>query len=219
MYRKNMRFTPHNTVCREGAWSVAIYVRLSDEDRNKRRKTDLSQSIVNQVEYLRNYVEILSGDSEDRYGLEIYKVYSDDDCTGMNFDRGGFRQMMLDIKGGLVDCIMVKTLSRLGRNDREMQQYLKEEFERNGQEVRVCAVGDAYDSLYQDPMDMGIQFKLMMNENYSQTQHTNVTIGMHTMQKKGKYVGAFAPFGYQKDPADKHHLIRDDGAAVVVESI
>lgn len=219
MYRGNVRFLPHNTVCREGVWSVAIYVRLSDEDRNKRRKTDLSQSIENQVEYLRNYVEILSGDSEDRYGLEIFKVYSDDDCTGMNFDRGGFRQMMLDIKGGLVDCIMVKTLSRLGRNDREMQQYLKEDFEQNGQEVRVCAVGDAYDSLYQDPMDMGVQFKLMMNENYSQTQHTNVTIGMHTMQKKGKYVGAFAPFGYQKDPADKHHLIRDDGAAVVVERI
>lgn len=219
MHRGNVRFSPHNTVCEGKAWSAAIYVRLSDEDRNKRRKTDLSQSIENQVEYLRNYAEILKGNPEDGNGLEIYKVYSDDDCTGMNFDRGGFRQMMLDIRSGLVDCIMVKTLSRLGRNDREMQQYLKEEFEQYGNEVRVCAVGDAYDSLYQDPMDMGVQFKLMMNENYSQTQHTNVTIGMHTMQKKGKYVGAFAPFGYQKDPADKHHLIRDDGAAVVVERI
>ena len=183
MYRGNVRFLPHNTVYKGRAWSVAIYVRLSDEDRNKRRKTDPSQSIENQVEYLRNYVEILNGNSEDGYALEIYKEYSDDDCTGMNFDRGGFRQMMLDIRSGWVDCIMVKTLSRLGRNDREMQQYLKEEFEQNGQEVRVCAVGDAYDSLYQDPMDMGVQFKLMMNENYSQTQHTNVTIGMHTMQK------------------------------------
>lgn len=219
MYRENVRFLPHNEKCKDKAWSVAIYVRLSDEDRNKRKKSDPSQSIENQVEYLRNYVEILRGNSKDGYGLEIYKVYSDDDCTGMNFDRGGFRQMMLDIKCGLVDCIMVKTLSRLGRNDREMQQYLKEEFEQNGHEVRVCAVGDGYDSLYQDPMDMGVQFKLMMNENYSQIQHTNVTIGMHTMQKKGKYVGAFAPFGYQKDPEDKHHLIRDDGAAVIVERI
>lgn len=219
MYRGNVRFLPHNTVYKGRAWSVAIYVRLSDEDRNKRRKTDPSQSIENQVEYLRNYVEILNGNSEDGYALEIYKEYSDDDCTGMNFDRGGFRQMMLDIRSGWVDCIMVKTLSRLGRNDREMQQYLKEEFEQNGQEVRVCAVGDAYDSLYQDPMDMGVQFKLMMNENYSQTQHTNVTIGMHTMQKKGKYVGAFAPYGYQKDPADKHHLIKDEGAAVIVKRI
>lgn len=219
MHREKVRFLPHNQICKDKAWSVAIYVRLSDEDRNKRRKTDMSQSIENQVEYLKNYVEMLSGNSGDGYGLEIYKVYSDDDCTGMNFDRGGFRQMMLDIKCGLVDCIMVKTLSRLGRNDREMQQYLKEEFEQDGQEVRVCAVGDSYDSLYQEPMDIGVQFKLMMNENYSQIQHTNVTIGMHTMQKKGKYVGAFAPFGYQKDPADKHHLIRDDGASVIVERI
>lgn len=219
MYRGCVRFSPHNIVNKGRAWSAAIYVRLSDEDRDKKRKTDLSQSIENQVEYLQNYIEMQNGNPKDGCSLEIYKVYCDDDCTGMNFDRGGFRQMLLDVRSGLVDCIMVKTLSRLGRNDREMQKYLKEEFEQNGQEVRVCAVGDAYDSLYQDPMDMGVQFKLMMNENYSQTQHTNVMIGMHTMQKKGKYVGAFAPFGYQKDPADKHHLIRDDGAAVIVERI
>ena len=82
-------------------------MRLSDEDRHKKRKTDLSQSIKNQVEYLRNYVEILNQNSDERYRLEIYKIYSDDDCTGMNFARGGFRQMMLDIGSGLVDCIMV----------------------------------------------------------------------------------------------------------------
>lgn len=218
MSRKEARFLPHNAVS-DQAWSVAVYVRLSDEDRNKKRKMDPSRSIENQVEYLKNHIEMQNENSEDEHPLEIYKVYSDDDCTGMNFDRGGFRQMLQDIESGLVDCIMVKTLSRLGRNDREMQQYLKEEFERNGCEVRVCAVGDSYDSLYDDPMDMLIQFKLMINENYSQIQHTNVTIGMHTMQKQGKYIGAFAPYGYQKDPADKHHLVRDEAAAVVVERI
>ena len=223
MFRREARFAPHNVVT-DGAWSVAVYVRLSDEDRNKRRKLDPSQSIENQAEYLRNYIELKNDNSEgeapgEQYPLRIYKIYSDDDCTGMNFDRGGFRQMMQDIESNLVDCIMVKTLSRLGRNDREMQQYLKEEFEKNGREVRVCAVGDSYDSLYQDPMDMLVQFKLMINENYSQIQHTNVTIGMHTMQKKGKYIGAFAPYGYRKDPADKHHLVRDEAAAVVVERI
>lgn len=218
MFKKEARFLPHNAVT-DRAWSVAVYVRLSDEDRDKRRKMDPSQSIENQVEYLKNYIEMQNESSGDEYPLQIYKIYSDDDCTGMNFNRGGFRQMLQDIERNRVDCIMVKTLSRLGRNDREMQQYLKEQFERNGCEVRVCAVGDSYDSLYQDPMDMLVQFKLMINENYSQIQHTNVTIGMHTMQKKGKYIGAFAPYGYQKDPADKHHLVRDEAAAVVVERI
>lgn len=216
----NLRFLPHNMIYGGKCWSVAVYVRLSDEDRNKKRKTDLSQSIQNQIEYLKNYVEMLNENIEEsKNRLEIYRIYSDDDCTGMNFDRGGFREMLLDIKRNLVDCIMVKSLSRLGRNDREMQQYLKEEFEQCGSEVRVCAVGDGYDSLYKDPMDMELRFKLMMNEQYSQTQHTNVMIGMHTMQKKGKYVGAFAPYGYIKDPEDKHHLIADDMASVVVKRI
>lgn len=219
MQKGNPRFIPHNMVHGEQKWSVAIYVRLSDEDRDKKRKTDLSQSIQNQIEYLENYVEMLNENMDGGFRLEIYRIYSDDDCTGMNFERGGFKQMLFDIKRNLVDCIMVKSLSRLGRNDREMQQYLKEEFEQSGSEVRVCAVGDAYDSLYKDPMDMELRFKLMLNEQYSQTQHTNVMIGMHTMQKKGKYVGAFAPYGYIKDPKDKHHFVIDDVASVVVKRI
>lgn len=213
------RFLPHNTVHGGKKWSAAVYVRLSDEDRNKTRRTDMSQSIQNQIRYLENYAEMMNGRPDGGIRLEIYRVYCDDDCTGMNFDRGGFRQMMRDIESNLTDCILVKSLSRLGRNDRGMQQYLKEEFEQYGREVRVCAVGDGYDSLYRDPMDIELRFKLMMNEQYSQTQHINVMIGMHTMQKQGKYVGAFAPYGYQKDPGDKHHFIVDKTACAAVKRI
>ncbi len=214
------RFSPHNIVHQGKKWSVAIYVRLSDEDRDKRRKADQSQSIQNQISYLNNYLEMMNGSREGGWPLELYQIYCDDDCTGMNFDREDFCRMMRDVENGMVDCIMVKTLSRLGRNDREMQQYLKEDFEKDGREIRVCAIGDAFDSLYQDPMnDIEIGIRLMMNEQYSQTQHTNVMIGMHTMQKDGKYIGAFAPYGYRKDPLDKHHLLIDEEAAMVVRRI
>ena len=81
MYRGCVRFSPHNIVNKGRAWSAAIYVRLSDEDRDKKRKTDLSQSIENQVEYLQNYIEMQNGNPKDGRSLEIYKVYCDDDCT------------------------------------------------------------------------------------------------------------------------------------------
>ena len=217
MEKKKARFHLHNSQYSD-KWSVGIYVRLSDEDRDKKKKTDLSQSIQNQTDYCRAFVEILNGQTEEEPGLAEYKVYCDDDRTGMNFDRSGFQEMMSDIKRNLIDCILVKNLSRLGRYDTEMQKYLEKEFEKNGREVRLIAIGDNYDSLYKEP-DIADRFRLLINREYSEQQHRNVSIGMHSMQKKGLFVGAFAPYGYQKDPENKHHLIVDPTAAVVVERI
>ncbi len=217
MEKKNARFHLHNSKYRD-KWSVGIYVRLSDEDRDKKKKTDLSQSIQNQTDYCRAFLEILNGQAEGEPELAEHKVYCDDDRTGMNFDRSGFQEMMGDIKGNLVDCIVVKNLSRLGRYDTEMQKYLEKEFEQRGREVRLIAIGDNYDSLYKEP-DIADRFRLLINREYSEQQHRNVSIGMHSMQKKGLFVGAFAPYGYWKDPENKHHFIVDPTAAVVVERI
>ncbi|MCI9500680.1 MAG: recombinase family protein, partial [Hungatella sp.] len=217
MEKKKARFHLHNSKY-DDKWNVGIYVRLSDEDRDKKKKTDLSQSIQNQTDYCRAFIEILNGQTEEEPELAEYKVYCDDDRTGMNFDRGGFQEMMRDIKENRIDCIVVKNLSRLGRYDTEMQKYLEKEFEQNGREVRLIAIGDNYDSLYKEP-DIADRFRLLINREYSEQQHRNISIGMHSMQRKGLFVGAFAPYGYQKDPENKHHLIVDPTAALVVRRI
>lgn len=217
MTNRRIRFSVHNSLYRD-MWSVGLYVRLSDEDRDKKRKTDMSRSIANQIAYIRNYIELLNNSSEEEFGLKEYKVYSDDDHTGMNFERNGFQSMMRDARAGLIDCIIVKNLSRLGRYDKGMQQYLEDEFEQYGREIRLIAIGDNYDSLYKE---IGVIDKviLLLNREYSEQQHRNVCMGMHTMQKNGLFVGAFAPYGYIKNPEKRHHLIPDPTASEIVKRI
>lgn len=217
MEMKAERFHLHNSLYPD-KWSAGIYVRLSDEDRDKKRKTDLSQSIQNQTDFCRSYIEYLNSQPDEEFTLAEYKIYCDDDCTGMNFNRSGFQEMMRDVQANVIDCIIIKNLSRLGRYDTEMQIYLEKEFEQRGREVRLIAIGDNYDSLYKET-NIEYRIRLMLNREYSETQHKNVSIAMHSMQKKGFFVGAFAPYGYQKNPENKHHLIVDPTAAVVVREI
>ncbi|MBQ2803295.1 MAG: recombinase family protein [Lachnospiraceae bacterium] len=217
MAGRSRRFEPHNAIDNK-TWSVAIYVRLSDEDRNKRIKTDLSQSIENQISYIKSFVKMLNEGDVETYNLVVYDVYCDDDYTGMNFKRPEFLRMMRDVDKNNVDCIIVKNLSRLGRYDSEMQKYMEDVFEQHGREIRFIAIGDNYDSLY-DEMDVLVKFKLLLNREYSENQHKNVIIGMRSMQEKGLFVGAFAPYGYKKSADNKHKLEPDCLAAEVVRRI
>lgn len=211
------RFEPHNVVS-DGAWSVAIYVRLSDEDRDKKNKNDFSQSIQNQIAYIEKYIEDFNIAGTEKYRLDIYETYIDDNLSGMNFERYGFQQMVRDIEENKVDCIIAKNLSRIGRENSGMLKYLQKDFEEYGREVRVIAIGDRYDSLYNE-LEIGNKFVMLMNEEYSAQQHRNIIKGLRVMQHKGQYVAAFAPYGYKKDPEDKHHLVTDPVASEVVKRI
>lgn len=217
MFDQKERFLPHNTVNNQ-SWSTAVYVRLSDEDRDKLSKEDMSRSLINQIAGIKEYIDFQNSSKNDTWPMQVYKEYSDDDFTGMTFERKAFREMMQDVKAGLVDCIVVKNLSRLGRYDTKMQNYMEDEFEQHGKQVRFIAIGDHYDSLYQE-LDILTKMILIMNRKYSEDQHKNVMMGMHSMQKKGQYVAAFAPYGYRKDPDDKYHLVIDEYAADVVRDI
>ncbi|MBO5146057.1 MAG: recombinase family protein [Lachnospiraceae bacterium] len=217
MFEGKERFTPHNTIDNQ-SWSTAVYVRLSDEDRDKLSKEDMSRSLINQIANIKEYIDYQNSSRSDTCPMKIYKEYSDDDFTGMTFERKAFQEMMRDVKTGLVDCIIVKNLSRLGRYDTKMQNYMENEFEQSGKQVRFIAIGDHYDSLYQE-LDILTKMILIMNRKYSEDQHKNVLMGMHSMQKKGQYVGAFVPYGYRKDPEDKYHLVIDEYAADVVRDI
>lgn len=216
---ERMRFKPHNCIDKN-EWSVGIYVRLSDEDRDKKQKSDLSKSIQNQTEYIKRHIDYLNDDvvGDEKYKCRIFGVYTDDDYTGMSFEREGFKRMMNDVKANKIDCIIVKNLSRFGRYDSKVQDYLEREFEIPDKEVRLIAIGDNYDSLYKE---LGVieKITIIFNREYSETQHKNVSVGMHGMQKDGKHVAAFAPYGYKKSPDDKNKLIVDETAAVIVRKI
>lgn len=206
------RMKPHN-IYFQNNFSAGFYYRLSDEDKNKAGRMQESASITTQRAMIQYAVE--SGMIK---GVEFYKEYYDDDYTGLNFDRPAFKEMMEDIKENRIDCVIVKDFSRFGRNSDMVKRFLERDFEKKGQEIRFIAIGDNYDSLYKTP-DMGVRMLLFMNEEYSQNQHLKVSLAIKTKQARGDFIGAFARYGYQKDPEDKNHLIPDPYAFFVVKRI
>lgn len=206
------RMKPHNILFQD-TFSAGFYYRLSDEDKNKAERMQESASITTQRAMIQYAVE--SGMIK---GVRFYKEYYDDDYTGLNFDRPAFKEMMEDIKEKRIDCVIVKDFSRFGRNSDMVKKFLERDFEKKGGEIRFIAIGDNYDSLYKTP-DMGVRMLLFMNEEYSQNQHLKVSLAIKTKQARGDFIGAFARYGYQKDPEDKNHLIPDPYAFFVVKRI
>jgi len=209
---KATRMVPHNILFKD-MFSVGIYKRLSKEDRNKVSKEDISKSIENQEQYLHYAFDMTLA-----VDCIIYKEYFDDDYTGINFNRPGYDALMQDIKEGKVDCILVKDFSRYGRDSDYIKRQLENDFENKDYPVRFVAHGDNFDSGTQLP-DIGIRILLFLNEEYSRNQHTKTSTIMHAKQVRGEYIAAFAPYGYNKDPKDKHHLIIDSEATEIIKLI
>lgn len=187
------------------AYSVALYARISVENERKRE----SDTIGNQIQLLKDYV---SEDSE----MQVYDVYCDDDISGVDFIRPEFSRMMTDIRDGKVNCIVVKDLSRLGRNRIETGEYLEMVFP--FLKVRFIAITDRFDTR-DHQADIGVQLKNLINERYARDISQKICSAMQSMQKQGKYVGSKAPYGYLRDPDDKHHLVIDPDAAPVVREL
>lgn len=186
-------------------WHTAGYVRLSREDGDKAE----SDSISNQRKLLEQY---LKGCPE----LELVGFYEDDGYTGTNFDRPAFRRMEEDIAQGKVDCVLVKDLSRFGRDYIEMGRYLERVFPAQG--VRFIAINDHVDS-ERGRYDLLLPMKNIFNTQYAKDISDKVRSAIRTKQQRGEFIGAFASYGYQKDPADHNHLIIDPPAAQVVQRI
>ena len=188
-----------------GEWNTAGYLRLSREDGDKAE----SDSIANQRKLLEQYIETHP---------ELYLVdfYQDDGYTGTNFDRPSFRKMEADIEAGKVNCVLVKDLSRFGRDYIEMGRYLERVFPTRG--VRFIAVNDHVDSR-QGRYDMLLPMKNIFNTQYARDISDKVRSAIHTKQQQGEFVGAFPSYGYRKDPADRSHLLIDPAAAQVVRRI
>lgn len=189
-------------------WQTALYVRLSREDEDKGE----SNSIVNQKKLLLQYME----QQED---LELQEIYVDDGWSGTTFERPSFQRMIREIQRGRIDCVLVKDLSRFGRNYIDAGEYLEKMFPR--MDVRFIAVNDNIDSV-KDPQSMNtilVPFRNLINDEYCRDISNKVRSSLDVKRKQGQHIGSFACYGYEKDPEDRNHLVVDPEAAQVVKDI
>ena len=183
---------------------TALYSRLSTDD----GLDGESMSISSQKAILEAYAR--------DHGLYPIVHYSDDGYTGTNFNRPAFQRMISDIEKGEIGCVITKDLSRLGRNYIESGGYIEVFFPKHN--VRYISVNDGVDSTVSSGMDI-TPFKNILNEFYSRDISKKVKTGKAIRAKQGKFMGTTAPFGLQKDPNDKNHLIIDPMTAPTVKLI
>lgn len=187
-----------------GTKITALYCRLSQDDGN----VGDSMSIQSQKAILEKFAREM--------GKIAYSFYVDDGYSGTNFQRPSFQKMIADIEDGKIDTVITKDLSRLGRNYLESGAYIEVFFPQH--HVRYIAVNDGVDSEQSGGLDI-TPFKNILNEFYSRDISKKVKSGKHIRALEGKFMGTTAPFGYQKDPKDKNHLIVDEATAPTVRLI
>ena len=185
---------------------VAIYCRLSEEDRFKKNKGDDSGSIQNQKLMLTEYAI--------QQHWEIYKIYSDDDYAGSDRNRPAFNQMISDAKSGLFNIVLCKTQSRFTRELEIVELYIHKLFPQWG--IRFVSIVDNIDTNIAGNKKTR-QINGLINEWYLEDMSDSIKAALRTRMKAGCFIGSFAPYGYKKDPNQKGHLIPDENTAYVVK--
>ena len=185
---------------------MAAYCRLSKDDGENK----ISESIENQMKLIREYVS----KSED---LEIADVYIDDGYSGLYFaDRPQFQRMMEDIYKGKIQGVITKDISRLGREHIETSNYIERVFP--SLSIRYIAILDGVDSVFHSNEELA-QFKTLFNDMYSRDISKKIRGALSAQKKRGQFMSGFAPYGYIRDPEDKHHFLVGEEAAGVVRRI
>lgn len=189
-------------------WDATLYLRLSHEDGDKEE----SNSIAGQRALIRDYMAV-------HPELREYAVRVDDGFSGSTFQRPAFQEMMADIKAGRTNCVIVKDLSRFGRNYLDAGEYIEKIFPFLG--VRFIAINDGYDSAQErtNSDQLMIPFKNLINEAYCRDISIKIRSQLEVKRKRGEYLGAFAAYGYLKSESNKNQLIVDEYAAGVVRDI
>lgn len=194
-------------------WKTAAYIRISKEDAATKNGTkNVSESVVNQKQLIGDFIA-------SQNDLGDYSTFVDDGATGTNFERDGFQQMMEEIRKGNINCVVVKDLSRLGRNYTGAGDYMEQIFPMLG--VRFIAINDNVDSFLR-PAEMEtilIPIKNLLNDSYSRDLSTKVKSALTSKRKNGEFIGSLAPYGYLKDPEDKNKLLIDTEVADNVRNI
>lgn len=188
------------------SFRVGLYMRLSREDGDKEE----SSSVTNQREMLKRYVS-------EQENFFIVKEYVDDGYTGTNFDRPGFKQMIEDIEAGIIDTVITKDLSRLGRERLGVGHYTEIYFPEHN--IRYIALLDNIDTYFDAGMNDMAPFKGVINDMYVRDISKKIRSSLIERKKAGNFLGVTAPYGYQKDPNNKFHLIINEKEAEVVKNV
>ncbi len=187
---------------------VAIYCRLSEEDKNKQNATDDSGSIQNQKAMLREYAY--------KRGWDIYDIYSDDDYAGSDRNRPAFKRLLADAEAKQFDIILCKTQSRFTRELELVERYIHGLFPIWG--IRFVSIVDNADTANKGNKKSR-QINGLVNEWYLEDMSDSIKAALDTRRKNGFHIGSFALYGYKKDPSLKGHLIIDEEAAAVVREV
>lgn len=184
------------------------YIRLSVEDSGKPG----ADTMESQECMVRDYID-------SREDMELCGMYRDNGQTGVNFDRPGFEALMQDVRAGKIDCIVVKDLSRFGRNYRETGNYLERIFP--FMDVRFVALSDSFDTLSADRTSDGyiIPLKNIINEVYSKDISKKAGSALAVKQRRGEFIGSWAAYGYKKCADNPHRIEPDAETAPVVREI
>ena len=186
-------------------YKVGIYIRLSREDGD-----DLeSESVTNQRSLLTGFLKANN--------LRIINEYVDDGYSGGNFNRPGFQKLIKDIEDGIINMVLTKDLSRLGRDHIMTGYYVENYFPEK--QIRYIAVNDDIDTFYETSGSDMMPFKLSMNDMYAKDISKKVRSNLLQMKKDGKFCGSVPAYGYIRDPNDKHKLIPDPKYAPIVKRI
>jgi len=202
--RKNLDVAVEETASASTYYAAAAYVRLSSDDRKKRGDS---------LETQRHIIENFAADNAD---IRIAGVYTDNNATGTNFDRPGFQKMLLDAECGKINCIIVKDLTRFGRNAIDAGYYLEKYLP--SLNVRFIAVTDNYDSLNGDGGIM-LPLKNVLSESYALDISRKCKAVQQQNIADGRFVGRLAPYGYMKAQNDCHRLVIDPIATDTVRQI
>lgn len=186
---------------------ACMYLRLSREDGD----ISESNSISNQRQIIKSYAK--------ENGITISNEYVDDGFSGSNFDRPNFKNMIEDLNAGKFRIIIVKDLSRFGRDYIESGKYLQKIFPEKG--IRFISVNDNYDSDNADVSDthLILPIRNFINDSYCRDISMKVKSSKEVKRKNGEFIGSFAPFGYKKDSKNKHKLVVDTEVSHIVSRI
>ena len=189
-------------------FNVGIYIRLSQEDDDKKYESD-SESVINQRTLLKNYVK--------ENNFNFIDEYVDDGFTGTDFDRPGFKRLIEDIKNKRINCIIVKDLSRFGRDHVMTGYYTETYFPEN--RIRFISVLESIDTFKTQASNDSATFIQAFNDFYSKQNSIKIKRALDDKRKEGKYIGSLPPFGYKRDENDKGHLVPDEKVAHIVREI
>ena len=188
-------------------WRAALYIRLSVEFNGSR-----GDSLETQRQIMEAYITLCPD-------IEVADIYTDNGITGRTFEREAFQRMLHDVEVGKIDCIVVKDLSRLGRNTIDTGYYIEKYFPIHG--VRFIAVNDQYDS--EDSENSAnhliVPLKNMINEAYAADISKKVRVQQNQAMKDGAFIGARPPYGYRKALDNCHHLLVNEDTAPAVRQI